>query len=532
MTGFGSILGLYARKALAYRWIVMVPTVLVFALVTFYLMIQPDVYESEALLMAPIVRPDSGSASQDARDMQKATLRSASERLLSTRMLLHVIDEVDPYPELREEKGAEAALEMLRRKLRIEVNNRSNVITVQCSHSLGQHPAEMAAKIVNSLTQEFIQVQRDAIRNKVSFQKQFLDTEKIRLRTLLDQSQARYDAFKAKHAGELPDDVTANKEEIDRLNRQIIDHRMTKRNYQFQVDALNRELKQLDTELMLAAEGGDSSRTSSVGTSKRMLQSLRLELKLLENKYEAGNPKIEAKKAEIEAVEQQIEEERSNVGDDRGRKSREEYIRYVMDYNRKLIHSFQAEIVNLDKQVTKAQQRVEAAHRRNLTAATLEGTTLSLQRDLGDSEKKYEAILMRHAQALERSNYDKYQGTAPIQVEQSAFVPSKPASPDRLLTSLIGLVLGLGIGVGLAVALGRMDPSYQRPEELRSLLPGAVLVTIPEVRAGGARAGRAIMGVLGGLLLIGIFCATLAVLGIQAGWWGEPEMIRVLTNLR
>jgi len=532
MTGFGSILGQYARKALAYRWIVMVPTVLVFALVTFYLMIQPDVYESSAQLMAPIVRPDSGQASVDAREVQKNTLRSASERLLSTRMLLHVIDEVDPYPKLREEKGAEATVDQLRRKLRIDVNNRSSVITVLCSHSEGQHPAEMAAKIVNSLTQEFIQVQRDAIRNKVSFQKQFLDTEKIRLRKLLDQAQAHYDAFKAKHAGELPDDVADNKAEIDRLNRQIIDHRMTKRSYQFQIDSLNRELKQLDTELMLLADGGDAKGASTIGTSKRMLQALRLELKLLENKYESGNSKIEAKKAEIKAVEQQIEEERSHPADDRGRKSREEYTRYVMDYNRKLIHTFQSEIVNLDKQIAKAQQRVEGAHQRNLTAATLEGTALSMQRDVTEARTKYDSILLRHQQASERSNYDKYQGTAPIQIAQSAFVPGKPASPDRLLTSLIGLVLGLGIGVGLAVALSRLDRSYQRPEELRSLLPGAVLVTIPEVRSGGARAGRAIMGVLGGLLLIGTFCATLAILGIQAGWWGEPEMIRILTNLR
>ena len=67
---------------------------------------------------------------------------------------------------------------------------------------------------------------------------------------------------------------------------------------------------------------------------------------------------------------------------------------------------------------------------------------------------------------------------------------------------------------------------------MRALMPGAILVTIPDVRTSGVRIGRAIAGVFGGLFLAGLFAATIAVLGIEIGWWGEPEMIRALTDLR
>ena len=94
------------------------------------------------------------------------------------------------------------------------------------------------------------------------------------------------------------------------------------------------------------------------------------------------------------------------------------------------------------------------------------------------------------------------------------------------------LVTGGNRGIGLAIARFKLNATYQQAEDLRALMPGAVLVTIPEVRPSGVRIGRAIAGVLGGLVLAGIFAGTVAILGIQLGWWGEPEMIRALINLR
>jgi hypothetical protein len=38
--------------------------------------------------------------------------------------------------------------------------------------------------------------------------------------------------------------------------------------------------------------------------------------------------------------------------------------------------------------------------------------------------------------------------------------------------------------------------------------------------------------VVAGLALASIFAATVGILGIQVGWWGEPEMIRALIELR
>ena len=54
MSGFGLFLGNHVRRSLAYRWVVLVPAVLVFALVTIFVTLQPDTFEAHAILMKPL----------------------------------------------------------------------------------------------------------------------------------------------------------------------------------------------------------------------------------------------------------------------------------------------------------------------------------------------------------------------------------------------------------------------------------------------------------------------------------------------
>ena len=122
MSGFGVIFSNYIRRALAYRWLVLVPTVLVFALVTLFVTIQPDNYESYAVLMPPIAKPGDSATRRDSSDVARDMFRSATERLLSTNTLMEVAEKNDPYPRLREERGMAAVVETLRKRIRIELN--------------------------------------------------------------------------------------------------------------------------------------------------------------------------------------------------------------------------------------------------------------------------------------------------------------------------------------------------------------------------------------------------------------------------
>lgn len=530
MSGFGVIIGHYIRRALTYRWLVLVPAVLVFALVTLNVTIQPDIYESYAVLMPPISHSTAGAPSEQSA-VEANMFRSATERLLSTKTLTQVAEKLDPYPLIRETRGMEAVIDKLRESIRVEINTSAGSITVIAAHSIGDRPAEMAADIVNALTGSFIKSQRESLDDNTAKAEQFLLQEKARHRRDLDRARNAVEEFKAKHPAELPEDVDANKAEIDRLAQKIVDNKQNQRQYQFEARRLNGELVHRDAELNRLRENGDAGGAAAVYASERLLDSLKAEMAQLLVTYDETNDIIKKRKAYITAVEQQTEllREQAHSGNATDQVT---VIQYTMEETRKQIARHEEEAENLEGVIARIEEAIKAAEQRNLTASKLEVQYVSLKRDVEDLMERYASVETRLAEAQYRRKYGEYDSTTPILIEQSAFVSARPARPDRLITSLIGILVGIGIGVGLAITRFKLNATYQQAEDLRALMPGAVLVTIPEVCTSGVRIGRAIAGVLGGLVLAGIFAGTMAILGIQLGWWGEPEMIRALINLR
>src|SRR5262245_6038210 len=312
MSGFGVILGHYIRRALTYRWLVLVPAVLVFALVTLNVTIQPDIYESYAVLMPPISHPSAGAPAERGA-VEQTMFRSATERLLSAKTLTQVADKLDPYPELRETRGMDMVVEKLRDNIRVEINPSAGSITVIASHSEGDRPAEMAADIVNTLTAGFIKSQRESLDDSAAKAEQFLRQEKARHRSDLDKARNEVEQFKLKHPGELPEDIEANKAEIDRLAQKIVDNKQNQRQYQFEVRRLEGELVHRETELNRLKESGDATGAAAVYASERLLDGLKAEMAQLLVTYSETNPIIQRRQAYIDEVARQTEQLREQA---------------------------------------------------------------------------------------------------------------------------------------------------------------------------------------------------------------------------
>jgi capsular polysaccharide biosynthesis protein len=510
---------------------VLVPTVLVFALVTLNVTVQPDIYESYAVLMPPIAHPSGGDSPRMSEEVARNMFRSATERLLSTKSLTHVAEKLDPYPLVREERGMAAVVEKLRENIRVEINTHAGTITVVAAHSEGDRPAEMAADLVNTLTSGFVKNQRDSLDDNAAKAEQFLLQEKARHRRDLDRARNAVEEFRARHPGEMPEDVEENRSQISRFTQKIVDTRQNQRDYQYEIDRLRREIAHQETELSYLRETGDVSDTAAARAAERLLTELRAELEMLRVTYAEEHEIVQKQKIRVTAIERQVEElrQRAHSG---SAVDRIAFVQYTMDESRKQIRRYEEEVATADNLIKGIETQIQGAEQRILTATKLEVQYESLKRDVEDLTERYADVEKMLAEAQYRRKYGEYDSTTPILVEQSGFVTGRPARPDRLVTSLVGLLVGLGVGVGLAVTRFKLNATYQQAEDLRALMPGAVLVTIPEVRTSGVRIGRAIAGVLGGLVLAGIFAGTVAVLGVQLGWWGEPEMIRALINMR
>ena len=110
----------------------------------------------------------------------------------------------------------------------------------------------------------------------------------------------------------------------------------------------------------------------------------------------------------------------------------------------------------------------------------------------------------------------------PVDVYEKARANSLPIGPKRLETSLMGLAMGLAAGVGLVILKTKLDRTVRTSDDIRLLLPGAVVITMPDVVTVPEQAYRW----TGRVLLIIVLLAALGVgiggLGIRMEWWGDP----------
>ncbi len=531
MSGFGLVLANYVRRGLTYRWTVLIPTVFVFALVTLYGLTQPDTYESTAVLMSPIAQPVDGTTRSTAGEMARNMFRSAAERMLSTNTLTQVAEKLQPFPLVREQRGILAEVEMLRKQIRVEMNSGTGSISVTATCNHGENPAEMAANIANLVTDLFIRSQQDAIEDEANKHKMRAESEKRSALEKLETAQSALDQFKQQYAGSLPDDVEGNNEQIDRLTQQMVDSNQNVRSLQFEIARIHRDQIRLDAEAALVDEDVTADFSHAMRDAEAALTELRLQLKLLQVDFDHNHERVVRLQALIAGREQIIEDLKNTSNQRTSAQKRKDLLKYLIDEGTQMLAQYEKDIRAQEAAVLEIEKRREEVRTRIITAAKIDMQYTSLKRSVENAERFWEDSerAYKASELMERSVRG---GINPIQIEQRAFIAARPAGPDRLITSLLGLGLGLGLGVGLAIAHYKLDASYHRAEDLRALLPGAVLVTIPEVAAGGAKVGRAILAILGGLILFALFLATVAVLGTQVGWWGEPEMIHGILNLR
>jgi len=531
MSGFGMTLSHYIRRGLAYRWVVLVPAVVVFAIVTVYLTLQPDTFESTATLGSPLSRSGDPAMRAEADASAREALRSAQQRFLSTAMLTRVAEEINPYPALQAELGTEGVVDRLRKRLVIEVDHGANTISVSCSHNEGEKPAEMAANVVNSLVENFVTHLREQMGDTSARYKRSLDRSKKEWLEKLNRAENELNEFKRVNQNCLPEDVEANRAAIRDLNAQVAEYLRAQKDARDALRSLDSE--QFRLQQMLDADSSAETSTSDViRGAEAYVRRLEEEMTGLRARYTQESPEVMELRKKIELATARLDDLKKS-SNDRGEGARRlEMLNFMVADVAQRKADANATITQLDEFIAARNKEIEETNQRIVKAGTLLNPLNALLRAADECNTQYRDVARRLASLDQVGSASADAPAIPIEVLQRAWPSPKPASPDRLAGSLIGLALGAGIGVGLAVARTKVDTSYRRAEDLRALLPGAVLVTIPEVTGTGARVSRALTGVASGLLLFAIFSATVALLGSQLGWWEAPQLVQAVLNLK
>jgi capsular exopolysaccharide synthesis family protein len=346
-------------------------------------------------------------------------------------------------PEAQARIQENALLGKFRGGLRVSPVRKSELIKV----SFSSPDPTLAARIVNSILHEFINMQMD---NRLELSKnasKFLAMKIKNSQIELESSEKKLTAF-SRRIGIVSLDPKSNMimKQLEELNAALA----TARAVRLSKEAIYQQ-----------AISGDSSNLNQI-LDNPLVQQLQQQYSMLESQYEdlsttfkSGHPKMKQLKARMDKLKGQISVEKEKI-----------VAAIKNDYETALKTQLYLE-KNAEEQKQRAINLGEKATQYKILAREVE-TNKSIYESLLQRAKEIEATVGASA--------------ANIQIIDEARVPLYPYKPRVARNFLLGLILGLFAGVGAAFLLEYMDNTIKNPDELALRYHIPILGLIPFIK--------------------------------------------------
>lgn len=447
----------------------------------------------------------SGTVSDRISMVQQSVLSRTFLGMVSDRFGLHSPDATTAQKD--------SIVEGLKLNIKVETkaaraDGRVESFTISFAHSDPIVARDVTAMLANEIIEQNIQTRGMQVEGTT----RFLDEEMGKASDSLKQQEQKISEFKKRHMGELPGQVDANLQTLNRLQRDLSTVKDSLEDRSERRMALQKMINSYETIGLTFGEnpGGGRSRETgrgatvvspNIGTRNAgiagdplttRLRDLERQLTTLSAEYKDTYPDVIQVKQEIAQLKMRIGERQATPPRELTEVAVPERARsnkpssgivdpYVYDLKRELdeneigITALKDQQRRLTVQTREYEQRVEKAPER-------EQELLVLERDYQNTRRNYESLLEKQLNARISENLEKRQAGETFRVLDVADVPSRPESPDIMKILLSGLIVGCGLGYGTAFGLEYMAGVIRRPEEAESLLGLPVLASIPHLR--------------------------------------------------
>jgi polysaccharide chain length determinant protein (PEP-CTERM system associated) len=496
-----------------YKWLIVLPFVLVATGVVVYSQMLPNLYRSETLIMVVPQRiPDTYIRSTVTSRIEDR-LRSISEQILSRTKLEAVILDFDLYPQQRLRLPMEEVVDIMREQIDVEPV-RGDMFRI----AFVARDAEVASRVVTRLADMYIeenQRDRTIIAEDTS---EFLASQLAEAKARLLEHERKLETYRLRHSGELPSQFQSNLQMIQATHVQL----------QSLADGIGRDRDRrlaLESTMAEAKKGGVPSMAdrAALGLPPEppglslvdQLEKARGELWELQRRLTTSHPDVAAKARQVEDLEARAAAHPIPVDPlaeaaGKAATAREEQVRQI-----------EAEITKLDLQIAEREQEqarlngVIAEYRKRVDAVPTRETEMTeLMRDYDTLQKTYTSLLQSQQGATIAANLERRQIGEQFKVLDPARPAERPISPDRLRLNLLGALVGLGLGLGLAALMEYRDTTFRAEEDVLQVLALPVLAVIPLMespRDQRARRLRIAFTSVAGLVVVWITLTVLAV---------------------
>jgi polysaccharide chain length determinant protein (PEP-CTERM system associated) len=458
-----------------HKWLVVIPLALASAGVAWYSSRLPNLYRSETLIMVVPQRIPDTYVRSTVTSRIEDRLRSISEQIMSRSRLEQVIVELGLYGTQRSRLPMEEVVELMRREI-VVAPVRGDMFRI----AFVAGDPEVPARVVTRLAEMFIeenQRDRTVIAEDTN---QFLGSQLAEAKARLVDHERKLEAYRLKHAGELPSQFESNLQMLQATQVQL----------QALTESINRDRDRrlmLETALADAERGTMSATDPPIGsappqagtTLESKLETALSELRELESRLTTQHPDVVVKRREVEELE-------ARLGTREGPSPPADFDPGRATAQRNRLRQVTAEIERLDEQLRKKEQDearlngVIAEYRRKVEAVPSRETEMTdLMRDYETLQRTYTSLLAKEQDSTIAANLERRQIGEQFKVIDPARVAERPFSPNRLRMNLIGVLAGLLLGFGLVALVEYRDTSFRTEDDVLQVLALPVLAVIP-----------------------------------------------------
>jgi hypothetical protein len=222
----------------------------------------------------------------------------------------------------------------------------------------------------------------------------------------------------------------------------------------------------------------------------KRLEELKSPLIFLKNRYSDEYPDVAKTKAEIAELEAIVNQNDKTPGEDDA-PDNPAYITLASQ-----LASTRTDIQSVKKQITALSRQKSVYEQRIAATPGVEETYNQLMIERRSLQAKYDDLMQKFMETRVAHGLEEEQKGERFTLIEAARLPEKPVKPNRLVITLIGLVLGIGSGVGVASLREFSDQSVRNAYNLSAATGFPVLAGIPKIVTADDRRQRRIRKIL------------------------------------
>lgn len=441
----------------------------------------PRTYKSTTLILVEEPTMAKSYVVSNITDNLQDRLASITQQLESRTRLLAIIHQLHLFERDGHPISPDSAVEHMRKSITVDlVQSPSGEINAFKVSYSAPSPA-IAQRVASDLTNMFISENLRVRQAESEGATNFLQGQLDRARQNLAEQDAKVKNFEMGHQGELPDQQASNLQILNGLQGQL----------QGEEDALRAAMQQRSYFQTLVeqyrsaapARTADGAPTG-LATLDQQLGDLRAKLADLSTRYTDAYPDVQNTKGQIAKLEKSRAALAAQLkahanGDETDTASIVDNAPLMQAQSQ--LHATETEISTRQTAISQTQAKINQYQGRLNAAPAVQEQMADLNRGAQQSQADYNDLLKKENDSQMATSLEQVQQGERFTIQDPPNYPLKPDFPNHLKFCGMGIAMGLFLGIGLVGGLEYFDDRMHLGEEIRDLLPVAVISEVPEI---------------------------------------------------